>query len=185
VPIVQFASFVNEIAPQTYWNTFNSPANHRLLRERGVEVGPEGVTPELILNVTRWAMGWLNLPFRPIGEAAAPPDQWQRFVSHAFASNMDAVSAWRFGTANPDMWPVLANLRPAAPVAPVNVFRSRLETLPRVSAGAPQAIQSQAAAAAAVSEPQPQTEPQVQVQKSGSSRRPSPWSVKLGRVINR
>lgn len=116
VPIAEFASFSNEIAPQTYWDTFDSRANYRLLRDRGVEVGPDGVTPELILDVTQGALRRFNLPVRPVGQGNADRDSWSRFVSHAFGLGMDSVSVWRYGTSNPDVWPLLQDMRPAAQI---------------------------------------------------------------------
>jgi hypothetical protein len=116
VPIREFAAFSDAIAPQTYWNTFNNSPNYRLLRQRGIEPGPDGVTPELILNVTRDALAEFNRPIRPVGQGAADPGDWQRFVSHANSLGMETVSVWRYGTAKSDIWPVLRDMTPADPV---------------------------------------------------------------------
>ncbi|HXH22295.1 MAG TPA: hypothetical protein VNN10_09705 [Dehalococcoidia bacterium] len=112
VPMREFAAFSNEIAPQTYWPTFNSSANHRLLRERGFHVGPEGVTPELILDVAKAVFGEYWMPIRPVGSGNADPGSWHRFVDHARRLDMWAVSVWRFGTANPVVFDVLNEKKP-------------------------------------------------------------------------
>jgi hypothetical protein len=112
VPMQEFASFSNEIAPQTYWPTFDSSANYRLLRERGYHVGPEGMTPELILDVAKQVFGPYWMPIRPVGSGAADPESWNRFVDHARRLDMWAVSVWRFGTANPAVFNVLGEKKP-------------------------------------------------------------------------
>ncbi len=112
VPIAEFASFSNEILPQTYWQTFDSPANRRYISERGFHVGPEGVTPELILDVTAESLRPYRLPIRPIGQGSASGPEWERFIRHAYSLNMDSVSVWRFGTAHNDVWRTLEALAP-------------------------------------------------------------------------
>lgn len=118
VPMAEFAGFCNEIAPQTYWQTFDTPANYRLLVEHGFIVGLEGVTPQLILDVSQKTFRRFRLPIRPIGQGAADREGWQTFVSHAYSLGMDAVSVWRYGTAQPDIWPLLQELRPKQPAPP-------------------------------------------------------------------
>ena len=118
VPMAEFAAFTNEIMPQTYWSTFNSSANHRLLRQFGYEVGPEGVTPELILDVTRNALRRYGRPIRPVGQGAASSNDWRRFVGHSQQLGMEAVSIWRYGTATPDIFPLLKEMQPKQPPAP-------------------------------------------------------------------
>lgn len=116
VPMAEFAAYANEIAPQSYWRTFNSPANYRLLSQHGYHVGEEGITPELIVDVCHRTFGHYNLPIRPIGQGAADAHEWRRFVAHAYSLSMDAVSVWRHGVANPEIWPVLREMAPG-PVA--------------------------------------------------------------------
>jgi hypothetical protein len=117
VPIGEFASFSNEIMPQTYWNVFNSAANYRLLRERGYET-PDGVTPELILDVTRNALGQYGKPIRPIGSGGADRDGWQRFIGHAQSLGMETVALWRYGTAGQELWSLLQEMAPPQPPPP-------------------------------------------------------------------
>lgn len=118
VPMAEFAAFSNEIMPQTYWSTFDSPANYRLLREFGYDVGPDGVTPELILDVTRSALRRFGKPIRPVGQGASSSNDWRRFVSHSQELGMDAVSIWRYGTATPEIFPLLKEMKPKQPPAP-------------------------------------------------------------------
>ena len=128
VPIAEFASFSNDIAPQTYWNTFNTPANYRLLRDFGYEVGPEGMTPELILDVTRRALGGFRLPLWPVGQGSADVLAWQRFVRHAYQLGMDAISVWRYGTSDTRVWPLLRDMKPrqGAATTPPRTFSAPL-----------------------------------------------------------
>jgi hypothetical protein len=149
VPIGEFASFTNEILPQSYWQTFNGPTNARRIAELGYHVGPEGVTPELILDATAGKLRQYGLPIRPIGQGTAPGVEWARFIQHAYWLQMDSVSVWRFGTAHGEVWPTLSGLAPAQPPvaqapAPVNA--------PAVEA-APAAQPAQAAHAPAAEQP--------------------------------
>lgn len=112
LPCREFATFCNEIAPQTYWPMFDNSANYRLMRERGFHVGPEGVTPEVILDMTRATFEGYNLPIKPVGTGNASNGDWQRFVGHAQSLGMSAVSVWRFGTAREEIWPVVAARKP-------------------------------------------------------------------------
>jgi hypothetical protein len=127
VPMRQFAAFADEIAPQTYWDMFSSPANYRLLRQRGFEVG-DRMTPELVLEMSKSALGGYGLPISPIGYGDASSDDWQRFVTRAFELQMDTVSVWRFGTAQPDVMPMLQNMKPKQPKAPVSIFKNDVFT---------------------------------------------------------
>jgi hypothetical protein len=112
IPMAQFVPMANEIAPQAYWRTFNSPANYRLLTQHGFHVGEHGVTPELIVDVTDRTFRGYGLPIRPIGQGAASGHEWERFVGHSYYRGMDAVSVWRHGVSNPEVWPVLKHMAP-------------------------------------------------------------------------
>jgi hypothetical protein len=117
VPLVEYATFCNSILPQAYWQTFNSPTNLRMMGQRGYAAGPEGMTPELILDATADKLRGFGLPIRPIGQGTAGAVEWQRFVNHAYALQMDCVSVWRYGTASSEVWPTLQTMAPAQPVA--------------------------------------------------------------------
>jgi hypothetical protein len=112
VPVAEFASFSNEIAPQSYWPLFNTAANHKLLKEYGTEVGPDGVTPEIVLDFSQRALKPFGLPIRPIGSGNAPIDGWGRFISHATSLGMPPVSVWRYGISDPQLWTMLKQTAP-------------------------------------------------------------------------
>ncbi len=112
VPCREFASFCNEIQPQTYWPMFNSSANYRYLRERGFYVPPEGVTPEVIIDVTQAVFKDYGLPIKPVGSGNSPLAEFERFVGRAHEHGMSAVSIWRFGTARDEIWDVFRRARP-------------------------------------------------------------------------
>jgi hypothetical protein len=153
VPMAEFATFTNEVAPQTYWETFNSSANYRLLRDRGVDVGPDGVTPELILDVTQSALQRFRLPVRPVGQGKSDRGSWSRFVSHAFGLGMDAVSVWRYGTANSDLWPLLQQMRPDVPTVAVPQRSTTYYSVPAATSDAPIIAPSQQVSSTAVPQP--------------------------------
>ncbi len=117
VPVAEFASFSDAIAPQLYWEIFNSPANFKLLADYGYHAGPEGMTPELVLDAGNGALAKFGLPVHPIGGGAARVDQWQRFVDHAYSLGMPSVSVWRYGTATSPLLPTLQGMPAPQPIA--------------------------------------------------------------------
>ena len=121
VPLAEFARFCDVIAPQAYWRTFSSEANYRLLREHGYETGDEGISPELILDVSAASLARFGRPLQPIGQGAAGPEAWQRFVRHAARHGMTQVSVWRYGTVGEHVWPLLGKQAQAPAGAPLTV----------------------------------------------------------------
>jgi len=108
VPIGEFASFCDEIAPQTYWDTFDSPANYRLFEMFGYPPGPDGITPEHVLTVTNQALAPHGRPIRPVGQGAASHEEWARFLQTAESLGMGEASFWRFRTAGDGVWQALS-----------------------------------------------------------------------------
>jgi hypothetical protein len=152
VPTAEFATFVNAIMPQSYWQTFNSPTNHRYMRERGYEIGPEGMTPELILNATAHKLAQFGLPIRPIGQGTAGAWEWMRFIDHAYKLGMDCVSVWRYGTANSEIWEPLGRMQP--PQDAPQVAAPAAETPPPAQeAAAPSATEAPTSSEGAVVAP--------------------------------
>lgn len=158
LPCREFASFCNEIAPQTYWPMFNSPANYRLLGERGFYVGPEGVTPQSVLDITKQVFADYGLPIKPIGSGNSDLLAWEHFVGHAHAYGMPAVSVWRFGTSRPEIWDVFTRARPqyneyygtdwAPPVAQsVKAEPEKLGSMPQIAPPSDRNIRVQATVA--------------------------------------
>ena len=115
VPIAEFAGFANAIAPQAYWETFQSPANREKFAEHGYELGPEGVTPELVLGASIDTFQAFGLPIQPIGQGASTPDKWRRFVSAALDRSIDSVSLWRYGCADQGALDILHESLPQRP----------------------------------------------------------------------
>jgi hypothetical protein len=110
VPLREFAQFSNEIAPQVYWRTFDSPANHELFEQHGFPLDPQGLTPEALLSMSYETLSGLQRPIRPVGQGAADLQDWDRFVRHAYSLGMTGVSVWRFGTSEEGLWPLLRDL---------------------------------------------------------------------------
>lgn len=115
VPLAEFASFSNAIAPQAYWATFDGPTNRRYFSEHGYFVGPEGVTPELIVDVSIGTFQHFGRPIQPIGQGASPGHMWHRFVTAANARGLQPISLWRYGTADPGAFEVLKFQPPQPP----------------------------------------------------------------------
>lgn len=111
VPLNEFAAFSNEIAPQLYWETFNTAPNVERYTQSGFPPGPEGITPRFLIEVTFHLLHPFGLPIQPTGQGASG-HRWREFVEHAFSRDAEVVSVWRFGVTPPEVWPVL---REAAP----------------------------------------------------------------------
>jgi len=107
VPLAEFMSFSDAVAPQSYWVTFNGPTNSRYMREHGYSVPESGITPELMVDVALGTFQQFGRPIQPIGQGAASPDEWRRFVSAAEARGMQPLSLWRYGSADPGAFGVL------------------------------------------------------------------------------
>ncbi|HEX5368169.1 MAG TPA: hypothetical protein VFY10_02020 [Dehalococcoidia bacterium] len=158
VPLAEFASFSNAIAPQAYWATFKGPANERHFAENGYTIGPDGVTPELMAEVCKRTFAPFNLPVQPIGQGAADGAMWQRFVDALDSQGMQPVSLWRYGTADPGAYPVLKQISSrSAPLASADVAQQAPQTPPQQAtqqqAQAPQTSQQQPASSAQAASP--------------------------------
>lgn len=164
VPTAEFATFCNEVMPQSYWETFNGSTTRRMLAERGFHAGPEGVTPELILDATAATLAPFGLPVKPIGQGAASLAGWQRFINHAHAIGMPSVSVWRYGTVEGHVLPTMSAMPPPQPVAafvpaaPIEVIAPPPAEAPALEAAQPvdaNVTPSQEAQIPAVSTPEP------------------------------
>ncbi|HWO72754.1 MAG TPA: twin-arginine translocation signal domain-containing protein, partial [Dehalococcoidia bacterium] len=107
VPLDEFVAFSDEIAPQAYWRTFDTPANHTRMAQHGYPVGPAGVTPELIVNMTVDIFSRFGKPVSPIGQGNAPAEEWQRFLGMLIQRQGVKASVWRYGTSDPSVWDVI------------------------------------------------------------------------------
>ncbi|MBI4301263.1 MAG: LysM peptidoglycan-binding domain-containing protein [Chloroflexi bacterium] len=109
VPVAEFASFSNELAPQLYWDTFNTGANLEKFALENQVPGPEGVTPRFLLEATIPRLAQFGLPMQPLGQGSTiNTESWQEFVDQAYVNDMEAVSVWRFGVTKCDVWEALA-----------------------------------------------------------------------------
>jgi LysM repeat protein len=119
LPMREFASFANELSPQQYWRTFDTPANYEKFTASGFPVGPGGMTPEFLIEVSRQALGAFGLPVNPVGQGATPDaGEWHRFVNHAYGAGSSIVSVWRYGVTTEDVLGMLRVLPPPQPVVP-------------------------------------------------------------------
>jgi hypothetical protein len=112
IPLDTFVPICRGIAPMAYWDTFNTSDNVNAFNSNGFTVGPQGVTPEFLLDVSQSMFAKYNLPIYPVGQGASTYDAWVRFMTRASQLNMPAVSVWRYGVTNPQVWPLLHYLTP-------------------------------------------------------------------------
>jgi hypothetical protein len=144
VPLAEFVAFSNAIAPQAYWETFQGPTNREKYAQHGYWVGPEGVTPELVIDASVGTFQGFGRPIYPIGQGASSPDKWQRFIASALSHGIGSISLWRYGASDRAAFRVLHDARsqpapvaavPEAPqpqVAPVNAPADAAATVPHV-----------------------------------------------------
>jgi LysM repeat protein len=119
-PVKEFALFSNAIAPQNYWRTFNTPANHEKFQQSGYPVPAEGVTPEFLLSVGQSQLTGYGLPLIEVGQGNTDdPAEWERFIDAAYTTGVDFVTAWRYGVMPESVFDVLL-AKPAKqpPIAP-------------------------------------------------------------------
>jgi hypothetical protein len=116
IPMAEFASISRGIAPMVYWESFNTAENVRYFEANGFPPGPNGICPEFLLDVSYSLFTGYNLPIYPVGQGASSYDAWVRFMSRAKQLDMGAVSVWRYGVANPQIWPLLRYVQPNPPV---------------------------------------------------------------------
>jgi LysM repeat protein len=120
IPMKEFASFSNEIAPQQYWRTFNTVANHTRFAETGFPVGPEGVTPEFLVTVSHKVLSQYGLPIIQVGQGATPDSgEWMRFLAGAYNAGANFVTVWRYGVTDPVVFNVLRDIPARQPAPPV------------------------------------------------------------------
>ena len=131
LPLKEFASFSDEILPQSYWRTFNTPANYEKFAQHGYPVPQEGVTPEFLITVTNKVLAKFGLPIRHVGQGATPDSsEFRRFLNVAQQGGSDSVSVWRYGVTEKGVFGALKDVPPrrsapapvaAAPVAPAQL----------------------------------------------------------------
>ncbi len=116
VPMAEFAAFADEIAPQQYWRSFDTPTDRERFTRAGFPVPPRGVTPEFLNDVSAKTLGGYGLPLSPTGQGAANDvGAWRRFVDHAYGLGACAVSCWRYGVTGRAVFRFLRRTPPRAP----------------------------------------------------------------------
>lgn len=113
VPLAEFASFSNAIAPLVYWQTFDSPENRQGYAQAGWPPPPGEMTPEFVLDVSAAALQRYGLGVRPVGQGSSDQARWTRFLDHATAIGMPELSVWRYGVVRPDVWSLLGERTPS------------------------------------------------------------------------
>jgi len=98
VPMDEFVVYTDAIWPQLYWDTFNTTGNYNAYIAAGYPLGPEGMTPEYLLDTTRTILEPFNRDVIPVGQGAAiNPLSWDRFNYRAWQIGWTQVSIWRYG----------------------------------------------------------------------------------------
>jgi LysM repeat protein len=116
IPLQSFMPFINAIAPQHYWKTFDTPANYEKYAAAGHQVPTGGITPEFLLSTTLAEYGGLGIPLHHTGQGATEdPNEWNRFADAAYALGADFLSVWRYGVTKDDVLAVLASKPPKQP----------------------------------------------------------------------
>lgn len=113
VPVAQFASFSNALAPMLYWDSFDSPANIEGYAASGWPPPGGVMSPEFLLDVTASVLQPYGLPVLPVGQGASGPDEFKRFADHAAAIGAPGVSVWRYGVTAAGVWPMLGPRSPS------------------------------------------------------------------------
>lgn len=114
IPLAEFSSFANEIAPQVYWGQFRDRVNLARFRDEGHDPGSvEGITPGFVLAAAMPQLRKFRLPIHPIGDGSAGTgDGWPEFLSESFALLAESVSVWRVGSIAPGILRLLRDTPP-------------------------------------------------------------------------
>ena len=109
VPLAEFASFADELAPQAYWGAFDSRDNLASYREWGATPVAGQVTPAFVLEAAGRALAPFGLPVQPVGDGTVEDHgQWTDFIDHSLRTYGESVSVWRFGVTPNAVWQLLA-----------------------------------------------------------------------------
>jgi hypothetical protein len=155
VPHAELAAISDAIAPQLYWELFDTPSNYKLLADYGYYAGPGGMTPELVLDAANGALAKFGRPVHPIGGGAAKVDEWQRFVTYAYSLGMPSVSVWRYGTATSPLLPMLQTMPAPQPAPPAPPPEQLVQAAPPVTPTPAAAPPSPTLTAAPATTPEP------------------------------
>lgn len=96
-PMDEFVTFTDVLAPQLYWDTFNTAPNIEEYTKAGYPPGPGGITPEFLVDVTAKVLARYGRDVIPAGQGAcSDPAAFPRFMQRAWMNGMGTVSAWRY-----------------------------------------------------------------------------------------
>lgn len=113
IPLHEFVSFTDEIAPQTYWNLFRSPANVQAYSKSGDAIPKNGVTAAFIVDSAMRHLRSYGRPIHPIGDGTPGAlSAWGEFINHSYAGEAETVSVWRYGVTDPAIWRLLKKTPP-------------------------------------------------------------------------
>lgn len=113
IPLNEFASFTDEISPQTYWNLFRSPANVQGYSKSGDVVPRNGVTAAFVVDSAMRHLRSYGRPIHPIGDGTPGTlSAWGEFISQSYLGDAETVSVWRYGVTDPAVWRFLKNTPP-------------------------------------------------------------------------
>jgi LysM repeat protein len=120
IPLAQFLPYINALAPQHYWKTFDTQANYEKYAQAGHQVPDGGITPEFLLATTKAVYADTNLPLHHTGQGATTdPADWVRFTNAAYALDADFLSVWRYGVTEEPVLETLGQYPPKQPPAGV------------------------------------------------------------------
>jgi hypothetical protein len=98
VPMNEFVVFTDGIAPQLYWDTFDSQDNLDGYAGSGYPAGSDGMSPEFLIRTTAKLLAPYKREIIPVGQGAAvDASTWPRFDYAAWGALMPQVSVWRLG----------------------------------------------------------------------------------------
>ncbi|HEX5480269.1 MAG TPA: twin-arginine translocation signal domain-containing protein [Dehalococcoidia bacterium] len=98
IPLAEFVRFTDGIQPQLYWDMFADDDNANAYAFMGYPPGPDGVTPEFLVQTTQKLLAPYDRWVVPIGDGAAiDPNTWPRFLNQSRALQMPEVAVWRYG----------------------------------------------------------------------------------------
>ncbi len=114
IPLTEFSSFANEIAPQVYWGQFRDRVNLAHFRDQGYDPGSiDGITPRFVLASALPQLREFGLPIHPIGDGSVGSnDGWPEFLDESFALLAESVSVWRVGSIAPGILRLLRDTPP-------------------------------------------------------------------------
>jgi hypothetical protein len=109
VPLDEFAAASDGFAPQTYWDYFRGPTNRRNYTRYGASLGPEGVTPAIVVEAAVDFLGRYGLPVYPIADGTSRSSlDWSEFISASLGQKVPSLSVWRYGVGQEWMWDLLS-----------------------------------------------------------------------------